>query len=286
MNDVRLFKDNNGVWYTTNDILNKLKQVGAHDCDILFVHTDVAFGALNPELKRKKYLGYLYEVLQQLNVGTLVFPSFTFSFCNKEVYDVNNSRTSMGALNEYIRNQPNVVRSLDPILSMIAVGDKANLFDNIGKSSLGINSAYDILHQQDNVKFLFMGAEIGECFTYIHYLEDVMRVPYRFDMHFNGTVIDAGGNNFDDEYILYAGCAGVKPACSYYFEDYLLEKGLLQKTHIGIKPITCISEEDAYREIRNKIETNVHYFLEQPYTEADLVHEYTKGKNGERIISC
>lgn len=286
MNNVKLFKDHNELWYTTQDVLDKLREVGAHECDILFVHTDVAFGTLNPELKRKQYLGYLYEILQELNVGTLVFPTFTFSFCNKEIYDVKNSRTSMGALNEYIRNQPGVVRSIDPILSMIAVGDKATLFENVGKSSLGINSAYDILHQQENVKFLFLGAEIGECFTYIHYVEDIMRVPYRFDMHFNGTIIDAEGNEYEEEYILYAGCAGVKPACSYYFEDYLIESGLLRKTRIGNKPITCISKEDAYREIRNKLENDIHYFLEQPFTAEDLVHEYIKGKNGERIVSC
>ncbi|TDL48489.1 AAC(3) family N-acetyltransferase [Paenibacillus dendritiformis] len=286
MNDMRLFKDSNGIWYTAKDILEKLKEVGAHECDVLFVHTDVAFGTINPELKRKQYLGCLYEILQELNVGTLVFPAFTFSFCNKEIYDVKNSRTSMGALNEYIRNQPGVVRSIDPILSMIAVGDKANMFEKVGKSSLGINSGYDILHQQENVKFLFFGAEIGECFTYIHYVEDIMRVPYRFDMPFSGTIIDAEGNKFEDEYKLYAGCAGVKPACSYYFEDYLLENGFLQKTHIGNKPITCISAKDAYREIRKKIENDIHYFLEQPFIAEDLVHEYTKGKNGERITSC
>lgn len=28
MNDVRLFKDSNGIWYTTKDILEKLKEVG------------------------------------------------------------------------------------------------------------------------------------------------------------------------------------------------------------------------------------------------------------------
>ncbi|MEC4566069.1 AAC(3) family N-acetyltransferase [Paenibacillus sp. CMAA1739] len=205
MKNIKLFKDHNEVWYTGEDILNKLKEVGAHECDVLFVHTDVAFGIINPGLKRKQYLGCLYEILQELNVGTLVFPAFTFSFCNKEIYDVKNSRTFMGALNEYIRNQPGVVRSIDPILSMISAGDKANLFDHIGKNSLGINSAYDILHQQENVKFLFFGAEIGECFTYIHYVEDIMRVPYRFDMSFSGAIIDEEGNRFEDEYKLYAG---------------------------------------------------------------------------------
>lgn len=286
MNNINLFKDGKGEWCTFDNVVQTLKSVGAHECDILFVHTDISFGKLNPELKRKQYLSYLYAALQELKVGTLVFPSFTFSFCNKEAYDVKNTRTSMGVLNEYIRTQPGVIRSIDPNLSMIAVGKQANLFDNIGKNSLGINSAYDILHKSNNVKFLFFGAEIGECFTYIHYMEDILRVPYRFDMLFTGTIIDSVGNTYEDTYTLYAGCAGVKPGCSYYFEDYLIEKGLLQKNFLGNNPITCIAEKDAYREIKGKLESNINYFLEQPFTEEDLVHEYIKGKNGERIVSC
>ncbi len=286
MNTVNLFKDKEGRTYNYEDVVNVLKNVHAHECDILFVHTDVSFGIINPDIKRKQYLQYMYEALQELNVGTLVFPAFTFSFCNKEVFDMRNSRTLMGALNEYIRTKECVVRSRDPILSMITVGKQATMFDGIGKSSLGINSAYDILHKSDNVKFLFFGAEIAECFTYIHYMEEILKVPYRFDMPFTGTIIDNDGNAYEDTYSLYASCAGVKPACSYYFRDYLIEQGLLQNTYLGNSPVTCISEKDAYREIKEKINNNINYFLEQPFTEQDLVHRYTKGENGERIISC
>ncbi|MED4888199.1 AAC(3) family N-acetyltransferase [Lysinibacillus sp. FSL R7-0073] len=286
MKKIKLFKDNNGISYTTEDILNKLKEVGAHECDLLFIHTDITFGTLESGIKRKEYLSYLYEILKELNVKTMVFPTFTFSFCNKEIYDVNNSKTYMGALNEYVRKQPEAIRSKDPLLSMIVVGENKQLFDSIGKSSLGVNSGYDMVHKQKNVKFLFFGAEIGECFTYIHYMEEILKVPYRFSMPFEGVVVDADGNQYEDQYSLYASCAGVKPACSYYFGDYLFEKGMLKKTTLGNNPITCISEEDAYREIKEKIENNVHYFLEQPYKQEDLIYEYTKGKDGERIISC
>jgi hypothetical protein len=71
-----------------------------------------------------------------------------------------------------------------------------------------------------------------------------------------------------------------------HFEDFLIEQGLLKKTFLGNNPITCISEKDAYREIKGKLESNINYFLEQSFTKEDLVHEYTKRKNGERIISC
>jgi aminoglycoside 3-N-acetyltransferase len=283
---VNLFRDNKKKLYTLNDVIDALKSVHANECDILFVHTDVAFGTLNPEIRRKEYLHYLYEALQALNVGTIVLPAFTFSFCNNEIYDMKNSRTLMGALNEYIRIQPGVVRTRDPLLSMIIFGKEKNMFENIGKSSLGKDSAYDILHKHENVKFLFFGAEIGECFTFVHYVEEMLKVPYRFHMAFTGDIIDTSGHMYKDTYKIYTNCAGVKPACFYYFENYLLEQGFLKKVKLGEKPVTCISEKDAYSETIKKLNENINYFLEKPFSINDLVCEYTKGKNGERVISC
>ena len=286
MNTLKLFCDSFNNWTTVDDLVEKMKHVGAHDCNVLFIHTDIMFGRINPELSRTQYLEAIYQALLSLNVDTIVMPSFTFSFCNHEIYDVNKSKTHMGVLNESIRKQPNVERSTDPILSMIATGKDMSILRNLGCHSLGKDSAYDKLHHTPDVKFLFLGAEISECFTYIHYMEKILGVPYRFDMPFIGTIVDAAGNSYEDTFYLYAGCKGVKPACSYYFRDYLIEKGYLSVSCLGDKPLTCISEIDAYREIKNKLEADVCYFLEQPFTEADLEHVYTKGLNGRRITSC
>ena len=286
MNTLKLFYDSFNNWTTVKDMCEKMKQVGAQDCKVLFVHTDVMFGKINPELSRTQYLDAIYQTLLSLDVDTIMMPSFTFSFCNNEVYDVKKSKTYMGVLNEYVRKQPNVMRSVDPILSMIAVGKDMSILMDLGHHSLGKGSSYDKLHNTPDVKFLFLGAEIAECFTYIHYMEKILDVPYRFDMPFTGTIIDADGNSYEDTFNLYAGCKGVKPACSYYFKDYLIEKGYLAMSHLGDKQLTCISEVNAYREIQKKLEADVCYFLEQPFTEADLEHIYIKGLNGERITSC
>lgn len=105
MSSIPVFKDINNKWYTEAEITEGLRSIEADKCDILFVHTDVAFGMPNTTLKRKQYLDALYDSLLALNVGTLIFPSFTYSFCNNENYDVRNSKTSMGALIEHIRKK-------------------------------------------------------------------------------------------------------------------------------------------------------------------------------------
>ena len=116
-----IFCDSDGNYFDQNNIVEKLHEIGAYDCEKLFIHTDVGFGVPNRALRRKGYFESLYQALLAMGVPTLLFPAFTYSFCNGEDYNVKESKTSMGALIEYIRIQPGVLRSLDPLLSFIAV---------------------------------------------------------------------------------------------------------------------------------------------------------------------
>jgi aminoglycoside 3-N-acetyltransferase len=285
--NIDLFKNTDGVWSTYSDVLERLKSVGASECDLLFVHTDIMFGIPSKELKRKEYLDALYNIFLDLGVGTLVFPAFTYSFCNHESFDVRNSRTDMGVLNEYIRKQPNVKRSLDPLLSMIVTGKQGDIFDgDLGHHSLGEGGGFDRIHHTPDVNFLFLGAEFSEYFTYVHYVEKMMNVPYRFDMPFTGTIIDYDGNAYEDTHYIHTGCGGVTPAPFYHFKEHLLCNGMMRTARLGDAEITCLSEEDAYREIKGKLQENIHYFLERPFAPADLTHEYTFGKKNERVMHC
>lgn len=286
MSNIPVFKDINNNWYTEADIIEGLKSIEADKCDILFVHTDVAFGMPNVDLKRKQYLDALYNSLLALNVGTLIFPSFTYSFCNNENYDVRNSKTSMGALIEHIRKKDGVKRSLDPLLSMIAMGKNENIVEgDVGNHSLGKNSVFNRLHNCDNVKFLFFGADFAEYFTYVHYVEKMLEVPYRFDKAFSGKIIDYDGNEYEDIHYIHTQCGGVKLKNYQQMKEELIADNKLKTAKIGNSEIAAISEADAYNAIYNRISKNINSFVE-PFTEKDLTHEYTFGKNGERVTHC
>lgn len=281
-----LFIDHDNNEYCAEDVFNLLKSIGAHDCDALFIHSDVMLGRTPPGFKRSKYLEELEDIFDQLDVGALIFPTFTYSFCNNEVYDVNNSKTSMGAFNEYMRKREGRYRTLDPLLSVSVPAAMKERFEQVSDHSLGKGSALDVIHNTDGVKFLFFGVRMGCCFTYLHYIEKMLDVKYRFDMPFVGSIIDHSGNCFEKTQYIHTACFGVKPADFYYFEDEMEEKGCLRKVRLGDKTAACISEKDAYREITCKISENINYFLEQPFTDADLEHRYTKGLDGSRITHC
>ena len=214
-----LFTDSSGIDYGAEDIYDTLYNIGTNDCETLFIHSDVMFGKIPAGFKREAYLSTLYEILSSLCVKNIIVPAFTYSFCNGENYDVRSSRTSMGALNEYIRKKEGRYRTLDPLLSFSVPENLSDKFKNISEHSLGTNSGFDILHGMDGVKFLFLGARLGDCFTYVHYLEKIKDVCYRFDMPFEGDITDESGHTFHKRQYIHTACYGVKPADYYYFED-------------------------------------------------------------------
>ena len=105
----QLFQDAKGKIYTLEDVILSLKKLEAHNADILYIHTDIGFG--KPLLKRKDFVAKLYEAIISLGVKTLIFPTYTFSFCNKEDFDIKESKSSMGMLNEYARTRENSYRT-------------------------------------------------------------------------------------------------------------------------------------------------------------------------------
>ena len=283
----RLFYDADNRLFTAEDIRNALIETGAADCRILFVHSDVMFGRPAEGFRKKEYLETLYQILLDLGIEALIIPTFTYSFCNHEDYDIRNSRTFMGAFNEYIRKKDGRFRTDDPLLSVsVPEGFKVG-FETVSCHSLGEGSALDIIHHLDGVKFLFFGAEMAECFTYVHYVEKMMDVPYRFDMPFTGNILYPDGRVESRTQMIHTQCKGAKLPQKYeYFESEMEAKGYLKKVRLGDRYIACLPEQDAYREIRSHIAENIHYFLEEPFVLSELVHEYTYSTESGRITHC
>ncbi len=281
-----LITDDQNNEYTYSDLIHSLEEVGAFDCKYLFLHTDVSFGNLAKGIGRKAYLELLYQALTHNKDQELIVPVFTFSFCNDEVYDVVNSRTVIGGLNEYIRVMDGRYRTLDPLLSLSVPVSLKNRFEGLGNHSLDENSAFQRVHELDDVKFLFLGAELGSCFTYVHFVEKITDVKYRFDKEFEGEIIDYDQNRIRTRQYIHTACRGVLPAEYHYFADELQRQGMLKKVRFGNRNISCLSEKDAYNSIKNKLNENDCYFLERPYTDSDLVHEYTFNNKEGRITHC
>lgn len=283
----KLFCDADGNIVTPEDIFMALKEVGADECQTLFIHSDIMFGVLDRTIRRRELLQTIHDQICALGVKNIIIPTFTYSFPNDEEYDIIASKTSMGAYNEYVRKMDGRYRTDDPLLSVSVPKSLEKTFNHINNHSLGVGSALDVIHHMNDVKFLFLGAEMADCFTYVHYVEKMMDVPYRFDMEFSGRIIYPDGTTRERKQSIHTQCYGVKLPSKYdYFEREMEEKGYLRKKRVGDRFISCLSEVDAYREISERIKKNINYYLEVPFKESDLVHQYTYSTENGRITHC
>lgn len=259
-----LFKNGNEN-ITSENILNSLRQVGAADCDALYIHTDMTFGL--PAMGRKQLLTAILDIFLKLDVPTLVFPTFTFSFCNNEIYDPATSKTPMGAINEFARKTGLGFRTEDPLLSIYVIGARLNLDMPPGIESIGVDSSYDRLHNSGkNIKFLFFGADMSACFTYTHYMEAILNVPYRYPRKFNGFIRKAGESTPAEALLhtTYGNCVlNPEPVT----RNTMQARGQLREVPIGGSLICCFSEKDAHETLGEMITANPFCFTDGTFDE-------------------
>lgn len=261
MEVINLFLDKSRNWVTNQSLYDTLIKLEADKCEVLYIHSSLSFGTPNPELKKSQLLGVIMDVLKLLNVKTICMPTFTFSFCNGNDYDPVRSASKMGVLNEYFRKQEGVLRSADPLMSTALMGEQKDLVLNVGHSSCGANSTFDKLRHCDGVKFLFIGPKIGDCMTYMHYLEWLFEVDYRYERIFKGDVcID--GITKSEEYNLFCRYDGVTPSAgTYIFEQRMYDAGVAYKELLGDGSISIVEESVASQYYFECLQENPYFFV-------------------------
>ena len=133
--------------------------------------------------------------------GHLVFPTFTYSYFDNEVFDWNESPSTVGILGDIARQTPGAVRSLDPVFSMVCLGPNAEaLMARNSIYSFGEDSIYGKLHRA-NCKILLLGVNFTAMSLFMH-LERLLGVPYRYDKKFSGRT-RKDGVLYEDEAVHY-----------------------------------------------------------------------------------
>ncbi len=175
-----------------------LRRVGIGAGAVVFVHVDLA--ALGPAVMPEGRPQLLLDALRSAvgAEGTLIVPTYTFSFCRGETYSSDTTPTNGGPWSpssdflELFRAQPAVVRSADPIHSVAAQGPRAHeLLDGIPASCFGSGSVFDRLVQA-GAQVLLVGLPLVEA-TIRHHTEERLAVPFRFRKLFTGCVSTADG---------------------------------------------------------------------------------------------
>ena len=275
MKEILLFSGVNGN-ITNINLLESLLAIDADKADVLYIHTALNFGNPNMAFPKKVLLTEILETIKQLGVSTLIFPTYTFSFCNGVSFNLQQSKTSMGLLNEFVRQQEGAIRSCDPLMSNVLLGKHIEFVNNIGKKSIGDNSTFDLLHQAPlNVKFLFLGPSIGDCYTYMHFIEERVNAPYRYKRNFTGQIIN-NEQTYEKSFELFVRYSNVTPGLgSYIYENILLERGQAKRIKLGNGAITITDEKSSYATYVELITRYPNFFIKEPFNENEKSEAFT-----------
>ena len=114
--------------YSKKDFVAALRQAGISSGQIVLSHSNIGFFGIPSEGNDRETAdrivleGFL-DVLGKS--GTLIVPTFTYSFCKNETFDPDLSQSTCGPWSEYVRTQSTARRSLDPLFSVAAIGKQS-----------------------------------------------------------------------------------------------------------------------------------------------------------------
>lgn len=250
--------------YCKKDIVRSLKKIGVKKKDTIFCHSDILkFGIPSCGLQKKKIAQLFYESFFEVigKEGTFILPTFSYSFCKKEVYKPNISNSICGFLTEELRkNKKNFLLYPDPNLSCIVFGRyKKYLTKFENKNSYGHNSLFHKFYLL-NGKICNLNLDAGS--TFLHFLERKLKIKYRFEKKFFGK-IKCKSDIIKDYSIIYVVYKKIKKKVSFdKFTKFAKKKGYFKQSNLGRGNIGLINSKDCLKILKKNLKKNQNFLFE------------------------
>lgn len=221
--------------YTRQDLLKAIEEIGICPGDTVSLH--VSLGRLGlPQAVDRNYPALSNFVIDAfLEVlganGTLLVPTYSYSFSRGQVYEVESTPSRTGEFPEVFRSRTNAVRSRDPMLSWAAIGPGAQvILRNISKQCFGAGCVFENLVKADGM-ICTLGLGMWWA-TFCHYIEKMADVPFRVDKRFRGLIREHGRER-EEEWIYFA--KPRLPNCEA--NSVALERKATERSLINVAPM-------------------------------------------------
>lgn len=248
--------------YTKLDIVNSLKEVGISKGDSIFIHSNIGFfGKLDGASCKEEYYNIFKNAIFDVigNEGTIIVPTFSYSYCNRKVFCKFTTPSVCGLLSEMLREDREALRSEDPNFSVCAIGKKAERYtNNIGNHPFGYNSFFDKFYN-DNGMICNLNFDAGS--TFVHYVEKMLNVDYRYDKPFEGFS-NVNGELIKNTYYHFVYDKDIieDTPTMIKFDKEARKIGLLKSANLGKGQVVSISARDTFELIKTKL-IEEQYFL-------------------------
>jgi aminoglycoside 3-N-acetyltransferase len=181
---------------SSKKLLSIINQLDIKEGSYIMIHcSSFIFGKIEGGIDN------LYNILKK-NLGeqnTLIYPSFTYSFRRKEIFNISNTPcdNQIGILSEIARKDKISYRNNDPLFSLVATGKDKYIIERKKKSCFGFNSIYEKLFKK-NFFILSLGVEFTNGISEFMHIEKLAKVPYRYDKIFKGISVSKENIFYND----------------------------------------------------------------------------------------
>ena len=186
--------------------------------------------------------------------GTLLIPTYNWGFCQGKAFDYKKTPSKTGAIGNAALRRKDFTRTKHPIYSFAVWGkDAVKLAEMDNIESFGPDSPFAYLEQVD-AKNVFIGASLRNSFTYIHYIEQKLKAPYRFSKVFRSHYIDQDKVDTVRDYSMYVRNLDLDVVCAPNpFVDILYANQVVQHGLINGVPYEVIRFSEVTPYIQNDI---------------------------------
>lgn len=257
-------KKNKEYDYSKRDIIKSLMKVGLKKGDNIFIHSNIGFfGKLKDANNKEEIYTIFKEAIFKVieKDGTLVVPTFSYSYCWGKKFNKNETPSICGFLSEMVRTDSKSLRSEDANFSIAAIGKNAEYYTKkTSKYSFGLNSFWDKFHKT-NGKICNFNFDSGS--TFFHYVERVLSVPYRYDKPFFDP---SAPKNKKEKKVFYHFVYDLKKPNHKpnftKFDKKAKKLGLTKTANLGKGQIVLISTRDTYNLIKKELQNNPSFLIE------------------------
>ena len=229
------------------DIKQSFKNVGISPNDTIMIHGDAGVAAQITNVAINHRLNFLIDEIINFigNQGTLIVPTFSYSFTKNQDFDVHNTPSDLGAFSEAFRTHPDSLRSKNPNFSVSSIGkDSGKYINSRIDDCFGSETAFDLLFK-DNAKIVCLGCNFSRI-TFVHYVEQNIGVKYRYFKKFFGRIVDNGHiEEIENRY--YVRDLSIESQGELEeIKKAATEKRVLSQTTFGRFPLFSIGVEDFF----------------------------------------
>ena len=239
-------------------IINLLNSLNVKNGDSIMIHGDASFISQYSKNKPIKDLNYFFDLLcKKVGFkGEVLCPAFTYSFCKKKIFEPKKSKSEVGLFSEIFRKRKDTFRTIHPIFSFSIYSKNNNYKDASPNTCFGFNSIFEKFLKKKGKIFIF-GPLFEDSCTFLHYLEEIAKISYRYKKKFNGKII-FGSKKYNTYTIFFVRKKKIKN--TIFKMNKSLSK-IISKKKFGRYYVIYVSSKKITKHILAKLKYNDRYLV-------------------------